>query len=153
MNTITKVKQVAPKAIPENNIRKSFDIPEDYSESEDTHITFEAFRNNNRFRFDCEIRGDEFCCGMRSVGHFNIRNNTTAVPRAEQIKIVREGFEKLMGNLKEGQNEVTVQFTLIDNPACKLVKEAIKDGKIFTMVKSFRNSNTNGRVNELYISN
>lgn len=105
------------------------------------------------FRFSFETQEDVHCCGLYSVGNFRIISNSSVIPTKEKISFIKNVFAKL-ANLAKTTNtkEHTLFFTLIKNPACDLIKEAIKDEKHFTAVKSFINSNSGVR-NTLYVSN
>lgn len=110
--------------------------------------------NNSIFKFKFSVEEDSFCCGMRSLGDFSIIENEGNFSEKEKIKFLKEVFEKLIDSTTKERNssELTFMLTLINNSSCNLLRKVFSDGKIFTLVKTFVNSNS-GNKNEIYISN
>lgn len=143
----------APKKASEKQIITRFrDFPEEYSEGPGETPVVEAEKGNSTFSFNFGCETDAFCCGLYSLGEFNYRSYGTAFTQKEKTDLVREGLEKFVSAMKKKQKEITLFFTLIETPPCKLVGEALADGGLFTKVKTFTNLNS-GRVNHMYVSN
>lgn len=127
-------------------------IPENWEDINDLYISMVAIKRNSKFSLMATYGIDSFCCGLCSIGDFNINYNSSSITHKEKVECIKQGLRKFMKTLKPNNREITVQFTLIDNNACNLIAEAVEDGEIFTKVKTFTNLNS-GRVNDLYISN
>ncbi len=113
---------------------------------------FGARKGSSNFEFTVSSDQDPFCCGMDALGGFGIQRNSNTITNKDKVEAIRRGMEKVINSVKKGNREITLQFTLIDSPSCNLMAQAVADGKLFTKVKTFTNSNS-GRVNDLYVSN
>lgn len=148
----TKVKPVAAaKSVPATEYRTRFTVPDEYDEANGDRTSVEVSKGNSTFRINFESVQDEFCCGVYSVGRFGI-SDSAAIPPAKKVEVTKQLFSRFIDIMKRDSEEITLMLTLIDNPACNMVKKALADGELFTKVKTFKNLNS-GRVNELYISN
>lgn len=154
---ITKVKKTS-NTKPEKEYFQNFGILDEIEEINLEEINLEdvnisVTKNRAIFQFNFSLRDDPFCCGLYSVGEFRIVSDTKLIPNSEKISLVKNAFEKLAQISKHKNNrEYTLFFTLVNNKPCNYVKEALKDGSLFTLVKSFVNANS-GNVNDFYVSN
>lgn len=150
LKKIKKSAQIENK-IKEKYLYDTYEI-EDLDEKEYVTTILHKTSGKNLFTFKFDITQDPYCCGLFSIGCFNM-TNLSNIPKTEKVKLIRKTFEKLVKKVKDDKNkEYTLFFTLIDDFICNLIKEALKDEKLFTEVKVFTNINS-GRKNSLYISN
>lgn len=150
---INKVKQtpVAKKAT-SSEIRKQFSVSDSYDELCDDRCNVTLRKGNSSFGFSVDVRQDEFCCGMFTLGGFNINQSTAGIPETNKVEAVKELFGKMVEAVKIDNQEITLILTLIDNAPCNLIKKAFADGRMFTKVKTFKNINSS-KFNDLYVSN
>lgn len=150
------LKKIKKSAQIENKVKEKYLYNVDEIESSDEGDYLTSIRNKTSerdlFTFKFEITQDPYCCGLFSVGSFHM-NNLSNIAKTEKIKLIKKTFEKLVKKSKDDEDrEYTLFFTLIDNAVCNLIKEAIKDEKLFTEVKVFYNISSS-KKNFLYISN
>ena len=118
----------------------------------DERIVITLKRERNHFQYKFELVQDPNCCGLYSVGDFRIERDSNLISQKAKTTFIKKAFKKLLDNVKQKGSEFTLFFTLINNEPCNLLDSAIKDGELFTLVKTFKNLNS-GKVNKLYISN
>lgn len=149
---IQKVKSVA-KTTNKSKYTKDFSDINDMDEiQEGSDPVFSISSDKSKFTFGLSISEDDNCCGLYSLGGFQIHRDTLNIPEKEKVELVKEAFKRLVEKCKYKDMEFTLFLTLIKGKTCNYVKEALKDGSLFTLVKTFKNKNS-GNTNDLYISN
>lgn len=120
------------------------------------------FGNTPLITFDYEEEGDPFCCGVNHLGNFDIYNNNDyfkPLTKANFLKleklyplviqyILEIEYKKRVKNNKE----ITLCFTDNSSFPSNLWGKAAVASELFTLVKTFTNSNSGNTVN-LYVSN
>lgn len=152
MNKINKVAVVAKKPTALQIVKKTFNIGEDYADLPGNCLNFSINKDRVQFKYSIEVEQDAFCCGIYSLGGFSIIQDTISFSEKEKVNLIKEGLQKVINIVKECNEEITLMFTTISTKACDLIDKAVKDGELFTFVKSFKNLNSS-KVNKLYISN
>lgn len=152
------VKKLASKKIVKKVEKKCEYIPEIRVSGYDIEIEVENANNDGRwgndylFRFAASLDGVPHCCGLQELGSFDYEA-TKNILIATQVEWIRTAFEKLV-KIHTNQTKtkcITIIFTLINQPVSSLIREALKDEKLFKKVKTFVNKNSNNK-NELYMS-
>ena len=149
---INKVKPAVKTANKLKYIKDFSDINEMGDIDEGADPVFSISSDKSKFTFGLSISEDDNCCGLYSLGDFSIHRDSTNIPEKEKIELVKEAFSRLIEKSKNGNGEFTLFLTLIKSKPCSYVKEALKDGSLFTLVKTFKNKNS-GNTNDLYVSN
>lgn len=141
--SVTPVRKVAvTKTIPTPSY--SYEIDEDYSDDASAIVRFKG----SSFSFSLSSAETPFCCGLREFGEFRTSTYGKHITADMRNELINETL-RLFIEVNRGRTAV---FTLIKNTTCNYIREAVADGELFTMVKSFTNPN-GGRVNNLYVSN
>lgn len=124
-----------------------------YDDKDDNIASVNLRMGTARFEFSMEISDNGICCGMKELGSFSIDTNSTKIEIKNKVKAIIELFDKILEAHIDYRGVNTLIFTLINKDlVCGLVRQAMKDEKRFTLVKSFRNMNSNN-INDLYVSN
>lgn len=144
-----KATGVVPVAKLKEKIVKEATYDISYFDS-DAEVTIR--KGASSFLFSLDIDGIPGCCGILELHDFRSDRANPSITNAEKVEGVRRLLKEVIANHTKARQCITLIFTLVDNAACDLIKEAVADGELFTLVKSFVNSNS-GRRNDMYVSN
>lgn len=114
------------------------------------YLTIEDKETNDEFTFNLNIQTDSYCCGLVSIGDFTVDND--GIDDDIVIKFMKEFFIRLHKAAREGDKELAIVFTLVDDEACDYILDAIKTETHYTCVKTFTNTNS-GCENKVYLNN
>lgn len=131
---------------------KTLKISYEGVDDEDEYLVVNASKNAQSFRFNMERNQGPFCCGVNELGQFST-SGSTAFTKADKITVLKEFFKEIVKeSIGANSGQMTYYLTTVNNAPCALIDEALKDGELFTLVKTFKNANS-GTVNKMYISN
>ena len=152
MSTLKKkITPVSVVKVPEKISIISFEIPDfDYGDEYGESFSVQIKKGKAYFELSFIFGDLPGCCGLKELYAFGI-SDSKLITHSEKIAATKELFTKILTCAQTRAGNKTFLFTLVNNPPCNLIKEALKDNKLFTLVKTF--PNTNGNLNELFISN
>ena len=102
------------------------------------------------FKFGCYI--DWYCCGIISLGGFEIGSFNSNFTSFQEKKLVKLAFDKLIENFVKKDEQFKLMFTTIDgDEGAELVESVVSKHPKFKLVSTFKNLNS-GNINKMYIN-
>lgn len=135
---------------PVKTVEETYNVVIRGADQDDETAEVTVSKRNVHSYLRMDISQSPITCSMFELGSFGLRDSK-GIPKSELNKGIIELFKRIISCHTLERGTKTFYFTLVNNSACNAIRDALKGSDLFTIVKTF--NNTNGNQNILYVSN